>query len=198
MRASDTAHGFRTTMLGAAAAICLLVTLVLPTSAGATIVERERYEGTDGFSYDFCGFDVDVDVAFHGVASIRAGKGKLESAFFLHDRYWYMETHSANGKYFTISSSGLFQETKAVPLGGTLFQFTAVEAGKTFTLRDMDGTVLLRDRGSVIRTIVFDTLGDDVPGGVFVEDLDLRLNGPHPSFLTDETQACALLAPDPA
>ncbi len=196
MRASDTAHSFRT-MFGAAAAICLLVTLVLPASAGATIVERDRYEGTDSFSYDFCGFDVEVGVTFHGVTSIRAGKGKLDSAFFLHDKFWFTETHSANGKSFTISGNGLFQETKAVPVGGTLFEFSSVEAGQPFVVRDMDGDLLLRDRGAVKQTVVFDTLGDGVPGGVFVEEVDIRIAGPHPGFFVDPTEACALLAPDP-
>ncbi len=196
MRTSDNAHRVKA-LLGAAAVICLLVTLVLPASAGATLLERDRYEGTDSFSYDFCGFDVEVDVTFHGVSSIRAGKGKFESAFFLHDKFWYTETHSANGKFFTISANGLFQETRAVPLGGTLFEFSSVEAGQPFVVRDMNGDLLLRDRGAIRQTIVFDTLGDDVPGGVFVEEVDLRIAGPHPGFFIEPTEACTLLAPDP-
>lgn len=180
------------------ALLALGFALVMPASASATIVERSAYEGTDSFTYDFCGFVVEVDVTFHGVASVRAGKGPLDTAFFVHDKYWYTETHSANGKFFTISGNGLFQETKAVPLGDNLFEFTAVDAGQPFVVRGMDGEVLIRDRGSIRGTVIFDTLGDDEPGGVFVEELEFRLNGPHPGFFVDPTEACPLLAPDPA
>ena len=52
--------------------------------------------------------------------------------------------------------------------------------------------MVLRDRGSVRETYLFDTEGDDVPGGIFLEQLSLRLSGPHPSFVSDE-EFCAAL-----
>ena len=41
---------------------------------------------------------------------------------------------------------------------------------------------MLRDRGAITTTYLFDTLGDDVPGGDFIEELDVRISGPHPGF----------------
>ncbi len=41
---------------------------------------------------------------------------------------------------------------------------------------------MARDRGLLRRTILFDTGGDQEPGGEFVELVDLRLAGPHPTF----------------
>lgn len=33
--------------------------------------------------------------------------------------------------------------------------------------------------------IVFDTLGDDVPGGIVIEELESSVHGPHPGFAED-------------
>jgi hypothetical protein len=39
--------------------------------------------------------------------------------------------------------------------------------------------------------ILFDTEGDDVPGGIFVEDLCEDVHGPHPGF----DDFCGLITP---
>jgi hypothetical protein len=39
-----------------------------------------------------------------------------------------------------------------------------------------------RSRGSLQGTYLFDTQGDNQPGGEFLVDLDLRINGPHPGL----------------
>ena len=49
-------------------------------------------------------------------------------------------------------------------------------------IRDSDANLVSRDRGVIRPTILFDTGGDQEPGGEFVELLDLDLAGPHPSF----------------
>lgn len=182
-------------------AVFALVAVLLPSPAGATIFDRFTVEETDSFVFEplsfICGFEVQLDVEVDGKVIIREGKGKRDSAFFAHETISYTETYSANGKYFTISGNSVFQETKAVPLGGSLFEFSSIQAGQPYTVRDMDGNVLLRDRGVVASTVVFDTLGDDVPGGFFVAEVDFRVGGPHPGLDVDPTQACSLLAADP-
>ncbi len=181
-------------------AVFALVAVLLPSPAGATIFDRFSVEEADSFVFeplsDICGFEVQLTFEASGNVIIREGKGKLDSAFFAHEKISYTETYSANGKYFTISGNLVFQETRAVPLGGGLFEFSSIEAGQPYTVRDMDGKVLLRDRGVIASTIVFDTLGDDVPGGTFIEQVDFRVAGPHPGLDADPTQACSLLAPD--
>ena len=59
---------------------------------------------------------------------------------------------------------------------------------------DASGRVLLRDRGAIRETYLFDTEGDAVPGGIFLEKLSLRVSGPHPGFVTDE-EFCAVITP---
>jgi hypothetical protein len=57
----------------------------------------------------------------------------------------------------------------------------------------MTGAVVLRNRGVIRTTILFDTLGDDTPGGVTLEELDVSVAGPHPGFFMDEDGFCTLV-----
>ncbi len=167
-------------LLAVVGATAIVLTMALPASAA--IFFRERYADTDAFSYDDCGFNVDVTVEFGGLFQIRTGTGKNESAFFAHDNFWFRETHvRGDGTTVFISGNGNFIETKATRVEGTVFSFTSVAAGQLFTARDSAGKLLLRDRGSVVETIAFDTLGDAEPGGVFIEILDTTFHGKFPS-----------------
>ena len=171
-------------LLAVVGATAIVLTMALPASAA--IFFRERYTGTDGFSYDDCGFDVDVAVEFGGIFQIRTGTGKDRNAFFAHDNYWYRETHvSEDGRTLTISGNGNFNETKAVRVEGSVFTFTSINAGQLFTVRDTDGNVVFRDRGMFSETILFDTLGDGQPGGTFIDILDSTLHGQFPSLTGD-------------
>jgi hypothetical protein len=163
-------------------AALLVLTLALPASA--SIFFRERYSDTDAFSYDDCGSVVDVTVEFGGLFQIRTGTGDDASAFFAHDNYWYRETHvrQSDGKTVVLSGNGNFVETKATRVEGTIFTFTAVNAGQLFTARDGDGNVIFRDRGVIVETILFDTTGDDEPGGDFLGILDTSFHGQFPSL----------------
>jgi hypothetical protein len=81
---------------------------------------------------------------------------------------------------------------KATPLGGNVFEFRFQEAG-TVVVRDMGGNVMLRDRGVFRTTIVFDTLGDSMPGGDVLDETVDRVSGPHPLFEMDEAAFCAMV-----
>jgi hypothetical protein len=87
-----------------------------------------------------------------------------------------------NDRFFTISHNGIFNEIKATPVGDDVFEFVDHEAGQPFVVMDMDGNVLLRDRGLISFTYLFDTGSDELPGGQFIELLDIRVSGPHPGF----------------
>lgn len=160
---------------------------VVAGPVGATMYLRDHYTDDYAFSFDDCGFWIDVAGHDSGIALIRTGKGDLASAFFLHDNYEFAETWTRRdtGDSFTLSGNGLFQETKAVHLGGTLYAFTSINAGQPFILRDADGNLLMRDRGVIRQVLVFDTLGDDVPGGEFVADVSFQVAGPHPGLAFD-------------
>ncbi|MEA2607022.1 MAG: hypothetical protein QOI00_1779 [Chloroflexota bacterium] len=169
--------------------------LALPLAAspvGATVILRDHYSDDYGFSFDDCGFWIDVSGHDQGIAQLRVGKGDLATAFFLHDNYEFLETWTRRdtGDHFTIEGNGLFQETKATPVEGTIFAFTSINAGQPFVVRDSDGNLVGRDRGVIRQVLEFDTLGDDVPGGQFVADVSFSVSGPHPGLDFDP---CSML-----
>jgi hypothetical protein len=163
-----------------AMAVVALAGLMLAGPATATTAFRDRYSFDYSFSYP-CG-SVDISVQGHtaGVFQVRVGKGSFDTAFFAHNNYAFSETHTnPDGDVLVISGNGLFQETRAVPLGNNQFAFSSVNSGQPFIVRDADGNLLVRDRGTIRETIVFDTQGDDVVGGIFVEELSFKVAGPH-------------------
>lgn len=179
------APGVRRFVLILAAATTMAVTSLEPV--GATVVERGHYADTFAFSYDDCGPSVDVEGEFSGVFRIRQGKNQNETAFFLMDNFSYQEVHTNvdTGEWFLVRGDGVFNETKATRIEGNIFEFVSVEAGQPFVVEDSDGNVIIRDRGAIRRRILFDTEGDDVPGGIDIEFLSAEVHGPHPGFFTD-------------
>lgn len=168
-----------------------LLALLSVAPVSATTIFKEHYSFPYEFSYDCDGTTIEVSGQAEGVAHLRVGKRDLESAFFAHDNYSFSETHTnPDGEFLVIIGDGLFQETRATHVEGTVFTFTAVNAGRPFTILDADGNVLARDRGVIRVTILFDTLGDDTPGGEFIEELSFEVAGPHDGLGFD---TCAIL-----
>jgi hypothetical protein len=186
--------GARTRNLVLTAAAAAAIAMLAASPAGATVVERGHYSEDYSFSYDDCGFDVDAEGTATGHFRIRAGKGAKSTAFFVNDNYSYVETHTNpdTGAFFTLRGNAVFNEIKAIPRGGNLFEFEAVEAGQPFKLYDSAGNLVLRDRGSIHFHALFDTLGDDEPGAEFVADLGADVHGPHPGF---ESDFCEVITP---
>jgi hypothetical protein len=89
--------------LGLVAGIALVVGVsVVP--AGATVVDRGHYSGTDSFTYNNCGYPVEVQSEFSGTFRVREGKNGDESAFFVSDNYSYREFHTNpdTGEWFVV------------------------------------------------------------------------------------------------
>ena len=183
----------RTRNLAAAAAVAAAVTVFGGAPSNATVVDKDHYFSEPySFSHDECGFEVEVKGTSSGVLRIRAGKGKTATAFYLHDNYSFVETQTnpETGAFVTITANAVFNEIKARRVEGNVFEFEAVEAGQ-FRLYDSDGRLVARDRGSLHHHILFDTEGDDEPGGIFVEDLGTDVHGPHPGL----DDFCGLITP---
>lgn len=180
---------------GVGLALALGASLALVSPAEATIVATEHYAGTFQDDFPLCGIDVHLDVEFSGRLKIREGKGPDAGAFFAQDHFSVLETFTnpENGNYFTITRNGVFQELRATRIEGTVFEFISHEVGQPFVLRDMDGNVIVRDRGAIIYRQVFDTLGDDEPGGDELDFEVVRIAGPHPGFVADEADVCGVV-----
>jgi hypothetical protein len=160
------------------------LTVLLAAPASATVVDQGRFvDEPYGFSYD-CGFPVEVSGVATGNFRLREGKGDDAGAFFSLDRMSFREIHTnpLTGAWFSVSGHFASNEITATRVDGSLFEFRIIKAGQPAVIEDAAGNLVARDRGVVRRTILFDTGGDDDPGGTFVDLLDLDLNGPHPSF----------------
>jgi hypothetical protein len=182
---------------GARAAIpALLGAVVLaawPAMAGATVIDKQRFSDSGTDTVEECGRTLDHEFSATGTGHTRVGKGKFDTAFFGHSNVSFTDTFTnpANDRFYTMSGRLTFQETKAVPVGGTIFEFTSINAG-TVRLADSNGNTVLVDHGNVRTTILFDTLGDSTPGGVMLALLSEQTHGPHPLFNLTEDEFCAL------
>ena len=184
----------RCRLLGAVLATGALGLMAAPV-ADATMLEQFRFSDepyTD--TATVCGIDVTISGTDSGSGRVRIGKGRTASAFFEHVNFSFTETWTAaGGRSVTVTGRATFHEIRAVPLGGTLFRFTAIETGQPFRLYAPDGTLLLRDRGVIRHSAIFNTLGDATPGGILVEELEPVVHGPHPGF--DDETLCPVLVP---
>jgi hypothetical protein len=158
--------------------VIALLTVVGPASA--TTIERERYAEDFSFTYECGTVEISVEGHVDGIVHYRVGKGGFATAFFAHDNFSFSEVHTnPDGESLTISGNGLFQETRAVALGDNRFAFSSRLAGQPLIVRDADGNLVVRDRGVIRETIIFDTLGDGTPGGIFIEGVSFEVAGPH-------------------
>jgi hypothetical protein len=137
-----------------------------------------------------CGIEVRRDTTASGHFRNRTGKGDLDQAFFGQSSVEFSDTFTnlATDASFSIEGRLTGMDVKATPLGGNVFEFKFRESG-IVVVRDMDGNVVARDRGAIWTTIVFDTLGDSMPGGEVLDETVDRISGPHPLF--DEAAFCA-------
>jgi hypothetical protein len=169
----------RTTLALAAA-----FTSVAAASAQATVVDKGRFvDEPYGFAYD-CGFPVEVTGVGTGNFRLRAGTGDDATAFFSLDRISFREIHTnpQTGEWFSVSGHFANNEVTATRVEGSLFEFRIIKAGPVAVIEDSDGNLVSRDRGVMRRTILFDTGGDDVVGGTFIDLVDLDFAGPHDAF----------------
>ncbi len=172
-------HRTRRTLATAAA-----LTAIAAAPAQATVVEKGHLvDEPYGFGYD-CGFPVEVTGVASGNFRLREGRGDDATAFFSLDRVSYREVHTnaQTGEWFSVTGRFANNEVGATRVEGSLFEFRIIKAGPVAVIEDSDGNLVSRDRGVIRSTILFDTGGDQVPGGDFVDLVDLQLAGPHPTF----------------
>jgi hypothetical protein len=178
-----------TVVLGAVA-----VALAAAVPAQSTVRERSQVKDEPySFTTDECGFPIAVEGSFSDLAIVREGNREDDGAFPVVDHFGFSETYTNvdTGEWFTITGKATFVEIRATRVDGPIFEFRFVEAGQPFVVRDSEGNVVARNRGAVHATYLFDTGGDDEPGGEEVPDTFevIRIAGPHPSF---EAEFCEI------
>jgi hypothetical protein len=168
--------------VAAAVSSAAVVVLVTALPASAAPLQHERYSGTDSFTE--CD-RYQGDLSFRGIVTLKDATPATGGQFFYFtDNYQYREvvTNPDTGAFLTIAGNGQFKESHARLVEGTLFTFQTRESGQPFVISDSSGTVLLRDRGMIVQSVTFDSLGDSQPGGETLGQEVLRVSGPHPGF----------------
>jgi hypothetical protein len=162
----------------------------MPTAL-ARIVDRERWSFADSYTDELCGIDVQIDEAASGLFMIRSGRPG-STAFLASNIFEYREviTNQDTGDWLVVRGQGNFREVKATHVEGDVYRFRAQTAGQHFVVEDQSGKVVYRERGLLVFEILFDTLGDDEPGGV-EESFELVEVRGHPG-LFDGDQLCDL------
>jgi hypothetical protein len=168
------------------AAGVLVAAAVAAGPASATVRERFTDAGDYAYSVD-CGFAVSVVGSHTDEFTIREGKNKDAGTFPVLNRFSYKETwtNAETGEWFTISGKAIFNEVTATRVEGSIFEFRAHDSGQPYVVTDAAGKVVARNRGSVWMSYLFDTGGDNEPGGEWVADTGFRVSGPHPSLSVD-------------
>src|SRR5687767_3041623 len=89
---------FKVVGLTTLAVVALLVFAAGP--AAGTVIGQEHYSGTDSFSFDDCGFTIDVESEFSGHVLFRVDKGG--EAFLVKDTFSYRDvlTNRETGEWF--------------------------------------------------------------------------------------------------
>jgi hypothetical protein len=165
-------------------------------TAQATVIDKGHFSGSEqGVPDNICGIDVVRDSVFSGSFRDRVPKAGDGQAFL--ERFTLKATDTFtnpdNGKSFSISTNELSNELSTSHVSGNVYEFTTIEAGQPFVVRDGDGNIVLRDRGNILRTFTFDTLGDGQPGGIELDETVVKVSGPHPGFDLTEEQFCGMV-----
>ena len=170
-----------------------LLGLLVAQPANAAPVVNDRYSGTE--SFPVCG-RFQAELAFSGRVMIKDATPAIKGQFFyFQDNYQYREviTNPATGEFVVVRGHGSFKELQARQVEGSVFTYLTHDAGQPFVLEDLSGRALVRERGLITLSWVFDTLGDNAPGGELLEGpVVVRVSGPHPG-LAEAFDFCALL-----
>ena len=173
-----------------AAASLLALTLAAPVLAKP--LDSGTFSGTD--SGTECGTYA-RESTFSGWFMIKDATPATNGQFFyFENRVTYTDviTNPGTGAFFTVTGSSLFKESRVRLVEGNVFTYDTIEAGQPFVVTDMTGQVVLRDRGLIEVSYLFDSLGDGAPGGALLEEPQLvRVAAPHPGF-EDTFDFCVL------
>lgn len=193
----------RRTLLGLTAATGLVLLAALPASGRP--VERYDYDVTlDPVTWDGCGFDVTEVARYAGAWMVKDSTPKTDGEYFrVLDRYRRTITLTNTDhptKKVVIEAHGTFREGPGTivsdggPLAGPTVEYRTKDSGAIQTVYDVNGKALLRDHGTIVFEYVFDTGGDQAPGGgQFISEQFISASGKTPLFDMDDEQFCAAL-----
>lgn len=158
--------------------------------AQARTVDHWQWSEDRAFTVDTCGFPTRVTDHFEGNGIARTTGGRTDGVATSQytTRYVAVTTNPANGQWFTLTQSSVFQERGLTDLGGGFWGYSVNQAGQPFVVTDSTGRVVVRDRGLIQFDGVYDANSDQVTS------FELSgIAGPHPGYTTDLCDITRLL-----
>lgn len=174
-------------------AASIVLMLAIAPAAQAKKVEHERVSETESGSFVACGLEIDFVTDIEFMYMIR--EDRPGSTAYLYSDVFESRTvltNVENGEWFVIREKSTLREVKATHVEDDVYLFRMQIAGQPFVVEDSDGKVVMRDRGLVVFEVLFDTLGDDTPGGEELSTELVSMHGPHPGFFLEDEDFCAI------
>jgi hypothetical protein len=174
----------------AAAGLTLSVAFAPPVAARP--LEHAHYSWADSWDdTDWeCGVDVHVEAWGDGLFMLKEGReGDPTPYRFENFEYHFVVTNPETGLGFREDGSGVYKDLRITHVEGTVYTFEALQAGRAYTLSDLDGNRVLMDRGRLLTTFSVDTKGDsDLSNDTFIEGSFALLadNGRHPGWYVED------------
>jgi hypothetical protein len=177
----------------AAATLAVVLSVAMP--AEARVLDRQRYSGSFAGHEVICGHRLHLEGTLSGVTMLKASHGDLPPRLL--DNYDIHEVFTAaDGDGYILDQSGLYSDVRVRHARGTLYRYTAINAGQVYTIRTLGGKAVYRNRGVFQITYLVDTQGDaDFSNDVFLEDT-LRLvkdAGKHPLVTSTDEEFCTVV-----
>ena len=168
---------------------------VSATTAGARVLDRERYSYSTVDHEVACGRRLRVETTFSGFRVNKSAQHGSATTFF--DNYNIHEVLTdAAGEGYIIDLHGRYHDVQVSHVRGTIYLYTAISVGQVFTIRTLDGQAVERNSGLLEITYLMDTKGDSDPGNdVFFGDTVqlVKIAGVQPLQTESEAEFCAVI-----
>jgi hypothetical protein len=177
-------------LLGSAAAVCLAAFTAAPALA-APPIEQSHDRGTDTFTEELCGIDVETTVDFVDNFKGRIGKNgfPLFHGSGQQKVTWF---NPETGLSVELRIAGAFRDISVTDNEDGTITVLTQQTGIPEQITLPDGTVAIKDVGRIVFENVWDYSGTptDPSDDVFISGRVVSTSGPHPEAESDFTLFC--------
>jgi hypothetical protein len=155
--------------LGLSIALAALLAVTVAGAADAKLYARGHW--SDSGSFTVCD-SYRLDWTNWGHDRLEDATAQTDYQFFyltIFNNFHTVITNPDTGAWISEGRATEFKEQDARLLYDDVFSYETVDRG-TYVVQDSDGNTVFRDRGTVVTSYVYDSLGDSQPGGVYLED----------------------------
>lgn len=176
-------------------AVAALALTAAPTLAAP--VEQEHFSDSFTVEVERCGITWTAAVTSEGVRLVKS-TGETTPPSVIHNYRNVIVWTDVNDpdRSYQVVLQGMIREQAIEYLGGTRYLYEAAEIGQPFTVRTLDGRIVMHDRGRLVYRYVIDTQGNADPSDdEYIEDAGLvGMTGKFPSFDFTGAELCAIFA----